>query len=160
MVSLCALSDRKSPQVFRTLLSILADRNNAVVWMFLTHPHITKSSSPCINPLSVVPIASITIGITVTLQFNIFLIPWQNTFTYPAFCFLSNLLLCQLGQQNSQLFLLLIITISGRLAEIRWSVCISKSQTSLCVSFFCIYSWLFIIHGLSHFPLLMIFDWS
>ena len=34
------------------------------------------------------------------------------------------------------LFFLLIIIRSGRLAEIRWSVCISKSQRSLCVSFF------------------------
>ena len=32
-------------------------------------------------------------------------------------------------------FLLLIIIRSGRLAEIRWSVCTSKSQRSLCVSF-------------------------
>ena len=33
------------------------------------------------------------------------------------------------------LFLLLIIIRSGHLAEIKWSVCMSKSQRSLCVSF-------------------------
>ena len=37
---------------------------------------------------------------------------------------------------SSLLFLLLIIIKSGRLADIRWSVCISKSQRSLWVSFF------------------------
>ena len=36
---------------------------------------------------------------------------------------------------TSSLFLL-IITRSGRLAEIKWPICISKSQISLCVSFF------------------------
>ena len=40
------------------------------------------------------------------------------------------------------LFFLLIITWSGRLAQFRWSVCISKSQRSLCVSFFRTDSWL------------------
>ena len=35
----------------------------------------------------------------------------------------------------NSLFLLLIIIMSGLLAEIRWSVCISKSHRSLCVSF-------------------------
>ena len=46
----------------------------------------------------------------------------------------------------SSLFLLIIIR-SGRLAEIRWSVCILKSQRRLCVSFsrtesgLCIYHW-------------------
>ena len=46
-----SLSDSKSPQVSRTLLRILADLNNAVVWMVSTRPLIFKSSSPCTNPL-------------------------------------------------------------------------------------------------------------
>ena len=45
------LSDSKSPQISRTLLSILVDLNNAVVWMVSTRPLISKSFSPCINPL-------------------------------------------------------------------------------------------------------------
>ena len=40
------LSDNKSTQVSRTLLSILADLSNAFVWMVSTCPFIFKSSSP------------------------------------------------------------------------------------------------------------------
>ena len=40
-----SLSDSKFPQVSRTLLSILADVNNAVVWTVSSHPVISKSSS-------------------------------------------------------------------------------------------------------------------
>ena len=47
MVFLWSLSDSKSPQVSRTLLSILADLNNAVVRMVSTRVFISKSSSPC-----------------------------------------------------------------------------------------------------------------
>ena len=70
MVFLLSLIDSKFPQVFRTLLSILADLQNAVVCMVSTRPLITKSSSPCINPLVSVPNAPIIIGITVTFMFH------------------------------------------------------------------------------------------
>ena len=50
----------------------------------------------------------------------------QSPGTYPSFRLPSILLLL--------LLLLLTFTRSGRLAEIRWSVCISKSQRILCVS--------------------------
>ena len=53
----------------RTLLSILADLNNAVVWMVSTHLLISKSSCPCTQPLVIVPSAQITNGITVTFMF-------------------------------------------------------------------------------------------
>ena len=39
------LSDSKSPQIFKTLLSILADLN-AEVWMVLIFPLISNYSSP------------------------------------------------------------------------------------------------------------------
>ena len=55
-----------------TLLCILADLNNAVVWMVSFRPLISKSSSPCINPLKTVPSELITIGITVTFMFHSF----------------------------------------------------------------------------------------
>ena len=45
MVFHWSLSDSKSPQVFRTLLSILAVFNNAVVWMVSARLS-TKSSRP------------------------------------------------------------------------------------------------------------------
>ena len=61
----------------------------------------------------------------------------------------------------NSLFLLLIIIRSGLLAEIRWSVCTSKSHRSLCVSFsrtgagLCIY-YLFVW---SNFNFLHIYQW-
>ena len=72
MVFHWSLSDIKSPQVFRTLLSILAVLNNVVVWMVSTRPPTTKSSSSFSNPLLTVPNAPITIGIIVTCMFLIF----------------------------------------------------------------------------------------
>ena len=45
-------SDSKFPQVFRTLLSILADLNNAVVWLDSTCTLISKSFNPVVHFLS------------------------------------------------------------------------------------------------------------
>ena len=67
-----SLSDSKSSQVSRTLLSILAVLNNVVVWMVSTRPPTSKSSSPFSNPLVTVPNAPITIGIIVTCMFHSF----------------------------------------------------------------------------------------
>ena len=64
-----SLSDSKSLQVSRTLLSILADLTD-VVLMVSTRPLISKSSSSCTNYLVTVASASITIGVTVTLMFH------------------------------------------------------------------------------------------
>ena len=70
MVSHLSLSDNKSPQVSRTLLSILVYLSNAVVWMNPTCPLISKSSSPFTNPIEIVPSAPTTNGITVTFMFH------------------------------------------------------------------------------------------
>ena len=67
-----SLSDSKSHQVSRTLLSILADINDAIVWTVFTRTNIFKSSSPCRNPLLTVPRAQISIGIIVTFMFRSF----------------------------------------------------------------------------------------
>ena len=72
MVFHWSLSDIKSPQVSRTLLSILTVLNNVVVSMVSTHPPISKSSIPFSNPLVTVPNAPITIGIIVTCMFHSF----------------------------------------------------------------------------------------
>ena len=64
------LSDSKFPQDSRTLLSILTDVSNAVVWIVSTRPVISNSSCPCINPLVTVPRAPITMGITVSFIFH------------------------------------------------------------------------------------------
>ena len=71
------LSDSKSLQVSRTLLNILADFKNAVVWIVSTRPLISKSSSSCTNPLVTVSGAPSTIGITVTFMI-------QSFFQFPS----------------------------------------------------------------------------
>ena len=70
MVFHWGLSDNKTPQVSRTLLSILAVLNNVVVWMVSTRPPTSKSSSPFNSPLVTVSNALIKIGIIVTLIFH------------------------------------------------------------------------------------------
>ena len=70
MVFPWSLSDSKFPQVSRTLLSILAELNNAVVYMVSNCALIYKYFIPFTNPLGIVPSAPITIGITVTFMFQ------------------------------------------------------------------------------------------
>ena len=72
MVFQGSLSDSKSPQVSRTLLSILAVLNNAIVWMISTRPPTSKSFSPFNNPLVTVSKVPITISIIVTFMFHSF----------------------------------------------------------------------------------------
>ena len=55
-----SLSKSKSPQVSGTLLSILADLNNAVVWMVPARSLISKYSNPFINPSEPIIIIIIT----------------------------------------------------------------------------------------------------
>ena len=72
MVFHWSLSDSKSPQVSRTLLSILAVFSNAVVWMVPTHSPTSKSSRSFNNPSVTVPKAPITIGTIDTFVFHSF----------------------------------------------------------------------------------------
>ena len=72
MVFHWSLNDSKSHQVSRILLSILADLNNAVVWMVCIRPLISKTSSPCTNPLVTIPSTPVTISITVCFMFYSF----------------------------------------------------------------------------------------
>ena len=132
------MSNKKSPQVSRTLLSILADLNNALVCMVCTRPHIFKSSNPCTNPLVILTRTPFTIGITVIFLFHSFF----NFLTKSRYLSLAFFLSYSVVSRNSKirnsassLFLFFIILRSGHLADIMWSVCISKSQRSLCVSF-------------------------
>ena len=150
MVFPWSLSDSKSPQVSWTHLSILADPNNAVVWTVSTRPVIFKSSSPCTNPFG---------NFNKGTNYN-----WYRChFHVPQFFQFSSkvqvlILLFTFFQFHSvvpadnrvpnsasSLFLLIIIR-SGLLGEIRWSVCISKFQRGLCVSFCRTDSWLCIYH--------------
>ena len=141
MVFHWSLSDIKTPQVSRTLLSIMAVLNNAVVWMVSTRPPASKFSSPFSNPLVTVPNAPITIGIIVTCMFHGFFSSlarsrYLSLFSH-SFCFI----LWSAGTAKSTIlqvlffFCLFIINKSGLLAGIKWSVCILKSHKSLCESF-------------------------
>ena len=70
--SVRSLSDSKSPQASRTLLSIPADLKNIVIWMVSSCHLISNSSSPFNKLLGLVPSAQITFGITVTFMFHCF----------------------------------------------------------------------------------------
>ena len=139
------LSDSKPPQVSRTLLSILAILNNAVVSMVSTRPSTSKSSSPFNNPLVTVTKAPITIGIIVTFMFQFFQFPSKVEVLILLFTFFQ--FYSVVSRDNKVVnfvnsfffsfffFLLLIVIRSSLLAKIRWSLCMSKSLRSLCVSF-------------------------
>ena len=72
MVFHWSLSDSKSPQASRTLLSILSILSNAVIWIVSTCPPPSKSSRPINNPLVTVPKAPIKIGTIITFIFHSF----------------------------------------------------------------------------------------
>ena len=123
MVFHWSLSDSKSPQVSRTLLSILAVFNDAVVWMVSTHPPTSKSSSSFSNPLVTVPNAPITIGIIVTCMFYSFFNSLARSRHLSFFKHSFSFILWSPGTAKSTilqvLFFWLIINRSGLLAEIR-----------------------------------------
>ena len=101
MVFHWSLSDSKSPQVSRTLLSILADPNNAVVWIVSTFPLISEFSCLFINPLVIVPRAPITIGIIVTFMFHSFFISLARSGYLSFFSLSFNFTLWSAGTAKS-----------------------------------------------------------
>ena len=140
MVFHWSLSDSKSPRVSRTLLSILAVLINAVVWMVSSRPPTSKSSSPFSNPLVTALNAPFTIAIIVTVMFHgFFQFPRKAEVLILLFTFFQFYSAVsrysKVHNFANSLFLLLITIRSGLLAEIRWSVCMSKSPWCLCVSF-------------------------
>ena len=139
MVFHWSLSDSKCPQVSRTLLSILAVFNNAVVWMVSTRPPTSKSSRPFNNHLITEPKAPITIGTIVTFMFHSFFYSLARSRYLSLFSHSFSFTLWSAGTAKSTilqiLFFLLIIIRSSLLAEISGSVSMSKSNRSLCVSF-------------------------
>ena len=102
MVSHWSLSESKSPQISRTLC-ILADRNNAVVWMISTRHLISKSSSPFMNPLGFVPSTLITIGIIVTFMLLLFFF-FFSSLAKPERDFIFYIALNCLGKVQIQFF--------------------------------------------------------
>ena len=104
--------------------------------MVSTRTFISKSSCPFISNLVTLPRAPITIGIIVTFMFYRFFNSLPNLRYFSFFSLSFNFTLWSAGTAKSIFLQVLFIIIrSSRLAEIRWSVCMSKSQRSLCVSF-------------------------
>ena len=79
------LRNSKCLQVSRTFPIILADLNNAVVWMVFIRSLISKSSSSCNNILVTVLSAPITIVITVTFIFFPFSCKAKVLISFSAF---------------------------------------------------------------------------
>ena len=131
MVPHWSLSDSKSPQVSRTLLSILAVLSNAVIWRVSTRPPTSKSSRPFNNLLVIVPKAPITICTIVTVMFHSIFNSLARS-KYLSFSLSFRSILWSAGTAKSTilqiLFLFLLIMRSGLLAGIRWSVCMLKSH--------------------------------
>ena len=143
MVFHWSLRDSKSPLVSRILLCILADFNNAVVWMVSTRPLISKFYCSCNNPLVTVPSANYN-----WYHRQLHVHSFFNSLARSRYLslFSSLVLPCDEPECQSSLFgrfsfffffsffsFLLTDTKSSCLAKIRWSVFISKSQ-SICVS--------------------------
>ena len=139
MVSHWSLSHSKSPQISRSLLSISPDLSNALIWMVPTYPLISKSFCSFTNPLGNIPSAPATIGITIIFMFHSFFRSLARSRYLSLFSPSFDLTQCSARTAKSTvqqvLFFLLTITKSGRLAESRWSICISKYQRGLCISF-------------------------
>ena len=83
------LRDSKSSQVSRTLLSILTELGNAVVWMVSIHPLISNSSKCLLRPLGIVPRAPTTtdyiiiiIIIIVVVVVVVVVLKFMKLFTY------------------------------------------------------------------------------
>ena len=136
MVFHWCLSDHKSPQVSRTLLSILAVLNNIVVWTVSTRPPTSKSSSPFSNPLVTVPNTPITIGIIVTFMFHSFFNSLARMRYLSLFSHSFSFLLWSAGTAKSTILQIFFFCCWLLLADIRWSVCLLKSHRSLCVCHF------------------------
>ena len=131
MVFHWSLSDSKSPQVSRTLLSILANLN-IIVWIGSTCPLISKSTILMTNPSVAVPRVPIKSGIIISFMFHIFLFPSKVQvliFLFPflqfyfVFCWDSKV-------QNSASSLFVVdyykIWSSGRYLVICWYLKIPK----------------------------------
>ena len=101
MVFHCSLSDSKSFQVSMTLLGILADFNNAIVWMVSDRPTIIFSFPAPLSsfwrPFRVhqLQLESPPLSSSIT-----FLALWQDPSTCLSFCFLEFSLCGPLYRQN------------------------------------------------------------
>ena len=130
------LNDSKFSQISWTPFCILADLNNAVVWMVSILLPISNSSIPFSSLIESVPSAPTTIvnTVTSTLLICFFLVLGQGR----NFAFIFNLWSAGTTKSTGRKFLFFFYLISTRddlLTRISLSVCFSKSQRIVCVSF-------------------------
>ena len=117
--------------LLRTLQSILADLDNAVVCMFLIWSSILQSLffSFCLGlwqPFQVCQLLLVSLSLSFFIAFSTL---WQYPSICLSLCFLSFPFCGQWEQQNPlDAFFILINFKSGLLARIRKFICISKSQ--------------------------------
>ena len=97
MVFPWCLSDSKSPQVSSTLLTILDELNNAVVWMVSTCPLISKSSNHFTNLFVTVPSKPVITGITVTFTFHNFFSSLARSWNLSLFSLSFSFILWSVG---------------------------------------------------------------
>ena len=118
-----SVSDSKSLQVFRTLLTILAKFDNTAVWVISTRRLILKSSNHFINHMSIVASAPITTGNTDTFMFQSFFSSLARLRYLSLFSLSFNFTLWSLRRAKSTiqqvLIFLLTITRSSGVVEIR-----------------------------------------
>ena len=151
MVFHWSLSDSKSPQVYRTLLNILAVLKSTVVYLVSSWTPTSKSSSPFNNPLVTVPNTPITIGIIVTRMFHSFFNSLARSRYLSFFSHSFSFILWSAGTAKSTmlqiLLFLLIIIRSGLLGETRYVcqsligvyVCYFLGQVLGCANTICLY---------------------
>ena len=135
-----ALRDSKSPQDSWILLNILANLNNAVIFIVLIPLISTSSLSLFSKLLETIASAPTTIVITVIFMFHCLFSYQARTQVFVYFFAFCVCLHCVVRwnskiQKMTSFFFALINIQSGLLAGIRWFVCTSKSQRILCVSF-------------------------
>ena len=112
--------------------------------MVSTRPKTSRPSRPFNNPLVTVQKAPITIGIIVIFMFHSTFNSLARSRYLSIFSHFFSFILWSAGIAKSTilqisflfffLLLLLIVVRSGLLVDIRWSVYMSKSHRSLCVS--------------------------
>ena len=131
MVFHWSLSDSKSPQVSRTLLSILAVLSNAVIWIVSTRPPTSKSSRAYYYYYYYLRVFFFCFFFTSVLSDGLSLEFWvkasllKSPGLFSVFWPFSTMLLFGWSPYVLQLpssFFLLITIRSGLLDEIRWSV--------------------------------------
>ena len=131
------LSESKPPQVSRSLLSILAVFNSAVVWMISTRPPTSTSSKPYINPLATVPKAPITIGKIVTFMFHIFFNSLARSKYLALFSHSVNFILWSAGKAKSTNLQIFVVVVDYYKVWLRLGdLLVCQSPIEVCVCHF------------------------